>query len=97
MSHKPMTKSQLVAHLAEKGDLKKPQVAALLDELLAVACHEAKLSDKGFTLPGFGKLALVQRAERQGRNPATGEAITIPAKKVVKFRVAKSLKDALLG
>ncbi|HAS84425.1 MAG TPA: DNA-binding protein, partial [Verrucomicrobia bacterium] len=51
----------------------------------------------GFTLPGIGKLMLVERAERQGRNPSSGESITIPAKTVVKFRVAKACKDALLA
>jgi DNA-binding protein HU-beta len=96
-SDKSMTKSQLIAHLAEKANLKKPQIAALLDDLASVACSEAKKSEKGFTLPGFGKLVLVQRGERMGRNPATGETIKIPPKKVVKFRIAKVLKDALLG
>lgn len=95
-SDKSMTKSQLIAHLAEKAELKKPEVTAVLDELVAVACSEAKKSEKGFTLPGFGKLVRVQRGERMGRNPATGESIKIPPKKVVKFRIAKSLKDTLL-
>lgn len=90
---KPMTKAQLVAHLAEKLGLTKKQVTEFFDELAAVAYKEAK---KGFTLPGFGKLVLVKRKARTGRNPATGEPIKIPAKTVVKFRVAKSCKDAII-
>ncbi|MDX9754258.1 MAG: HU family DNA-binding protein [bacterium] len=90
---KPMTKAQLVAHLAEKLGLTKKQVTEFFDELADVAYKEAK---KGFTLPGFGKLVLVKRKARTGRNPATGEPIKIPAKTVVKFRVAKSCKDAII-
>ena len=96
-SDKPLTKSQLLNHLAEKTGLKKQQVASVLDELAETAYSQAKKQEKGFTLPGFGKLVLVNRKARTGRNPATGETIQIPAKKVVKFRVAKMAKDALLG
>jgi len=91
---KPLTKSQLVAHLAEKIGITKKQVSEVFDELAAVGYKEAK---KGFTIPGFGKLVLVKRKARTGRNPATREAIKIPAKTVVKFRVAKACKDAVLG
>ncbi len=91
---KPMTKSQLIGHLAETIEITKKQVSELLDELAAVGYKEAK---KGFTLPGFGKLVLVKRKARKGRNPATGETIKIPAKTVVKFRIAKACKDAILG
>lgn len=94
---KPLTKTQMLNHLAEKTELKKPQVSAVLDELAALAYSEAKAKEKGFTVPGFGKLVLVDRPERTGRNPQTGEQITIPAKKVVKFRIAKAVKDAILG
>ena len=90
---KPMTKSQLVAHLAEAIEITKKQAAAVLDTLAATAYSEAK---KGFTFPGIGKLVLVQRKARTGRNPKTGDAIKIPAKKVLKFRVAKACKDAVL-
>jgi DNA-binding protein HU-beta len=90
---KPMTKSQLVAQLAEKLELTKKQVTEFFDELAAVGYKEAK---KGFTLPGFGKLVLVKRKARTGRNPATGDPIKIPAKTVVKFRVAKACKDAII-
>jgi len=88
-----MTKTQTIAALAEQTDLSKSDVSNVLDRLADLAYAEAA---NGFTLPGIGKLMLVQRAERQGRNPATGESITIPAKTVVKFRVAKACKDALL-
>jgi len=89
-----MTKTQTIATLAEKTGLSKSDVSNLLDAVANLAYAEAA---DGFTLPGIGKLMLVDRAERQGRNPATGATITIPAKKVVKFRVAKACKDALLG
>ncbi|HTN71563.1 MAG TPA: HU family DNA-binding protein [Methylomirabilota bacterium] len=91
---KPMTKSQLVAKVAEKASLTKKGAAEILDFIAQVAYKEAKNS---FTLPGLGKLVLVQRKARLGRNPATGETIKIKAKKVVKFRVAKAAKDAILG
>ena len=91
---KVMSKSALLRHLAEKNELTRAQTAQFLDILATVAYREAK---NGFVLPGLGKLVLVQRKARMGRNPATGEAIKIPAKKVVKFRVAKACKDAILG
>jgi len=68
--------------------------AEVLDELAEVGYREAK---KGFTIPGFGKLVLVKRKARMGRNPQTGEPVKIPAKTVVKFRIAKACKDAVLG
>jgi DNA-binding protein HU-beta len=89
-----MTKSQIQAALAGKTGLAKKQVVVIFDELAKLAYREAKNS---FTLPGIGKLVLVNRAARIGRNPATGEQIQIPAKKVVKFRVAKAAKVAILG
>ncbi len=91
---KPITKAQLVTQLAESCELTKKQVGDLLAELAAVGYKEAK---KGFTLPGFGKLIVVKRKARMGRNPATGETIKIPAKTVLKFRIAKACKDAVLG
>jgi len=93
MASKAMTKTQMVDSLAKKTDLKKTEIKAVLDELATLAYKEAK---NGFTIPGIGKLVLMQRAARTGRNPQTGEAIKIPAKKVVKFRVAKAAKDAIL-
>jgi DNA-binding protein HU-beta len=91
---KAMTKAQLIARLSQDTDIPKKQVASLLDELAAIACKEAK---NGFTLPGIGKLVVVDRKARIGRNPATGETINIPAKRVLKFRIAKAAKDAALG
>lgn len=91
-----MTKSQLSAHIAEKAGITKKTAAEIIDELAAVAYKEAR-ENKQFTLPGIGKLVLNNRKARKGRNPATGEEIQIPAKTVVKFRVAKACKDAVLG
>jgi DNA-binding protein HU-beta len=88
-----LTKSQTVAKLADKTGLSKKQVNQVLEELVSLAYKEAKNS---FTIPGLGKLVLVNRAARMGRNPATGETIQIPAKRVVKFRIAKAAKDAVL-
>ena len=93
MAKKPMTKAAVVAELAEKTCLTKKVVVQFLDELICLAYKEAK---NGFVLPGLGKLALTKRKARMGRNPATGAAIKIPAKTVVKFRVAKAAKDAIL-
>lgn len=89
-----MTKSQTIACLAEKTELTKAQVSQFLDELATLSYAEAK---NGFTLPGIGKLVLVHRNARMGRNPATGEQIHIPAKTVVKFRVAKVCKESVLS
>ncbi len=91
---KPLTKSQLVTHMADKLELPKKKVNEFFDELAAVGYKEAK---KGFTIPGFGKLVLQKRKARTDRNPATGEAIKIPAKTVVKFRISKQCKDSILG
>ena len=91
---KAMTKTQLVAKVAEKAAITKKAAAELLNFIAETAYKEAKNT---FTLPGLGKLVLVQRKARMGRNPATGETIKIKAKKVVKFRVAKAAKDAILG
>ncbi len=93
---KPMTKSQLSAHIAEKAGITKKAATEILDELAAVAYKEAK-KNKQFTIPGIGKLVLDRRKARMGRNPATGEQIKIAAKNVVKFRVAKACKDSVLG
>ncbi len=90
---KAMSKSAVVAHFAAKFELKKKVAASFFEELATLAYKEAKNT---FTLPGIGKLVLVNRKERLGRNPKTGETITIPAKTVVKFRVAKACKEAVL-
>jgi DNA-binding protein HU-beta len=91
---KALSKSQLVTAIAEKAQISKKQAGEILDHLASLAYKHAKDT---FTLPGIGKLVLKHRAARMGRNPATGETIQIKAKKVVKFRVAKAAKDAILG
>ena len=91
---KPLTKSQVADHIAQKGGLTKKAAGELINELAQLAYREAK---NAFTIPGIGKLVLVKRKARLGRNPRTGEVIKIPAKRVVKFRVAKACKDAVLG
>jgi DNA-binding protein HU-beta len=94
MAGKKMTKSQVIAHMAAKLEIPKKVAAQGMEEFVKLAYREAKNT---FTIPGLGKLVLVNRAARIGRNPATGEQIQIPAKRVVKFRVAKAAKDAILG
>ena len=91
---KPLSKSQIAAALAEKVGLTKKQAVETLEALVETAYKNAKNS---FTIPGLGKIVLVNRKARMGRNPATGETIKIAAKRVVKFRVAKAAKDAILG
>ena len=94
MSDKPLTKSQTAAAVAEANGLTKKQAADLLANLADLAISSTK-STGAFTFPGVGKLMLVDRKARMGRNPATGETIQIPAKRVVKFTVAKAAKDAI--
>ncbi len=89
-----MSKAQIAAAIADKHSISKKQAAEILETIAALAYKQARNT---FTLPGLGKLVLVNRAARIGRNPATGEQINIPAKRVVKFRVAKAAKDAILG
>src|SRR3989337_13018 len=91
---KAMTKSKIADYLAGKPDVSKKQANMFLDELAGLAYKEAKNS---FTLRGLGKLVLVNRKARMGRNPQTGQPIRIPAKRVVRFRVSKAAKDAILG
>ncbi|MBI5799261.1 MAG: HU family DNA-binding protein [Verrucomicrobia bacterium] len=90
---KALSKSQIASEIATKAGLSKKQAAGILEHIADLAYKNAKNS---FTLPGIGKLVLVNRKARIGRNPATGATINIPAKKVVKFRVAKAAKDAIL-
>lgn len=91
---KAMTKSQIADHVAEKNGLTKKAANEIILSLVELAYKEAKNT---FTIPGLGKLVLVNRKARMGRNPQTGEAIKIPAKRVVKFRIAKACKDAVVG
>jgi DNA-binding protein HU-beta len=92
---KPITKAQLVTELAEKLGITKNDVNNFMDSLTTIAYRETKKKGS-FTLPGMGKLVLVKRKARMGRNPATGETIKIKAKTVVKFRVAKACKDTII-
>ena len=91
---KALSKSQIAAALAEQNQITRKQAVEILDSIAQLAYQQAKNT---FSLPGLGKLVLVNRAARLGRNPATGEQIQIPAKRVVKFRIAKAAKDAILG
>lgn len=91
---KALSKSQIAAALAEKVGITKKQAVLALDTLAEMSYKHAK---NGFTFPGVGKLVLVNRKARMGRNPKTGEPIKIPARKAVKFRVSKAAKVAILG
>jgi DNA-binding protein HU-beta len=91
---KALTKSQIAAEIATKSNITNKAAAEILESIAQLAYKHAKDT---FTLPGLGKLVLVNRKARVGRNPATGETIQIKAKRVVKFRVAKAPKDAILG
>ena len=90
-----MTKSQTLAALSESTGLSKKEVGEFMDKMVGLAYSEVKKSGE-FVIPGVGKLVKVNRKARQGRNPATGATIQIPAKTVVKFRVSKAAKDAIL-
>jgi len=90
-----MTKSQLLNAMAEATGMSKKEVVNFLEQLVEMAYKEVKTAGE-FVIPGIGKLVKVDRKARMGRNPATGEEISIPAKTVVKFRVAKAAKDSLL-
>ena len=92
---KLMTKSQVVSHLAEKNDIPKKAAGTFLEDLVTLATKECK-SGGQFVIPGLGKAVKAHRKARQGRNPQTGATIQIPAKTVVKFRLAKSFKDAVV-
>lgn len=90
---KPLTKAQLATLIADTNGITKKTAVDILDQLAQLAYKHAKES---FTIPGIGKLVLENRKARMGRNPQTGEQIKIPAKKVVKFRIAKACKDAVI-
>lgn len=89
-----MTKTETVRELAERSGVDRKQVTTVLESLAELSYEQAR---DGFTIPGLGKLVLVDRKARTGRNPATGEQIQIPAKRVLKFRIAKQAKDAVLA
>jgi DNA-binding protein HU-beta len=91
---KSLTKAKIIETLAEETELSKKDVDTVLAALAQLSYSQAP-SASGFTFPGVGKLVVQQRKARMGRNPATGETIKIPAKKVLKFRIAKAAKDAI--
>ena len=93
-SKKSMTKAQIIAHFADSFELPKKTAAAIVDEFSTLAVDQTKEVGE-FTVPGIGKLVKTMRKERVGRNPATGEQITIPAKTVIKMRLSKTCKEAL--
>lgn len=89
-----MTQTEIIGALAEKTGLTKAQAKEFFNEMFDLATSEVK-SNGEFTIPGFGKLVKAHRKAREGRNPATGEPIKIPAKTTVKFRVGKAMKDSV--
>lgn len=95
MAGKVMTKSQLVTLIAEKTGVTKALANSFLEVLACTAVAETKKNDQ-FVVPGIGKSVKAKRKARMGRNPQTGAAIKIPAKTVVKFRMAKAFKDAVV-
>jgi DNA-binding protein HU-beta len=92
---KRMTQSEVINHFAEKFGLKRAQAKEMFEELASLAGNEVKTNGE-FVLPGFGKLVLSERKAREGRNPATGETIQIPAKTTLKFRLGKGMKDSVV-
>jgi DNA-binding protein HU-beta len=95
MAGKVMTKSQFISLIAEKNEMTKAAAGAVLDTIVTTAIAETKKNGQ-FVLPGIGKTVKAHRKARTGRNPQTGAAIKIAAKTVVKFRVAKAFKDAVI-
>src|ERR1700736_5446337 len=96
MPAKPLTKSALLLQIAQETETDRRTAAFFLDTITAIVYAETKKNGE-FTFPGIGKLVKQKRKARMGRNPKTGQSIKIPAKTVVKFRVAKAAKDAVLG
>lgn len=92
---KRMTQSEVFNHFVDRTGLKRSQIKEFFDELANLAAQEVRANGE-FVLPGFGKLVKSHRKAREGRNPATGETIQIPAKTTLKFRIGKSMKDAVL-
>ena len=90
---KPMTKNQVLDHMAKKTKVTKKFAGEFIDEFVKLSYKEA---NKSFVIPGLGKLVVVNRKARMGRNPATGQTMQIPAKRVLKFRIGKAAKDAVL-
>jgi len=95
MAKKTMTKSQIVGYFAKKFEISKKVAAEMIEEVAALAISETKKAG-AFVIPGIGKSVISKRKARMGRNPATGETIKIPAKTVVKIRIAKAFKEAIV-
>jgi DNA-binding protein HU-beta len=95
-SKKRLTQTEIVNHLAEKSGMKRAAAKEFMNELANLAMSEVRQNGE-FTLPGFGKLVLSERKAREGRNPATGQPIKIPAKTTLKFRIGKGMKDSIGG
>ena len=89
-----MTQTEIISRLADETGTKKSDVKAMFDALASLATDEVKKNGE-FTLPGFGKLKKTNRKAREGRNPATGAVIKIPAKTTVKFSIGKAMKDSV--
>src|SRR3982751_6418993 len=94
-SKKRMTQADVINYFAERTDMKRAQVKQMFEDIGSLAVSEVR-SNGEFVLPGFGKLVRSERKAREGRNPATGETIQIPAKTTLKFRVGKAMKDSVL-
>src|ERR1700677_685414 len=97
MAAKPLSKTKVVSHIAEKIGSPKKTAALFFEELFKLAVKEAKGGAGKFVIPNIGRIVKAHRKARMGRNPQTGEAIKIKAKTVVRLRAAKALKDAVLG
>jgi DNA-binding protein HU-beta len=95
MADTKMTQTAIIRELAETAEISNKVAKTLLEQFASMAVRETKKNGV-FVIPGIGRLVRSERKARMGRNPATGEAIKIPAKKVVKFRIAKSVKDAIV-
>ncbi len=93
---KPLSKTKVVGHIAEKVGTAKKTAALFFDELFKLAVREAKGGAGKFVIPGIGRVVKAHRKARMGRNPQTGEAIKIKAKTVVRLRPSKALKEAVL-
>ncbi|HMI52043.1 MAG TPA: HU family DNA-binding protein [Candidatus Saccharimonadales bacterium] len=96
MAAKPLSKTKIVSHLAEKVGTPKKVAVLFFEELFKLAVKEAKGSAGKFVIPGLGRAVKAHRKARMGRNPQTGEAIKIKAKTVVRLRPSKAFKDAVL-
>src|ERR1700739_845107 len=96
MAAKPLSKTKIVSHMAEKIGSPKKTAALFFEELFKLAVKDSKRGAGQFVIPGIGRVVKAHRKARMGRNPQTGEAIKIKAKTVVRLRPSKAFKDAIL-